>query len=87
MNHARKVSAWCEMPHPVIMTCPANIDIPGFLAHLGTGDYRSTIEVIRTDNPFPLTCGLVCPAPCESACVREERQRRSLHKANEVKGS
>ena len=40
------------------------------MAHLGHGDYRSTIEVIRRDNPLPLTCGLVCPAPCESACVR-----------------
>ena len=55
---------------PCHRTCPANIDIPSFLAHLGHGDYRSTIEVIRRDNPLPLTCGLVCPAPCESACVR-----------------
>ena len=55
---------------PCHSTCPANIDIPSFMAHLGNGDYRSTIEVIRRDNPLPLTCGLVCPAPCESACVR-----------------
>ena len=55
---------------PCHRTCPANIDIPSFIAHLGHGDYRSTIETIRLDNPFPMTCGLVCPAPCESACVR-----------------
>ena len=55
---------------PCHSTCPANIDIPSFIAHLGHGDYRSTIEVIRKDNPLPLVCGLVCPAPCESACVR-----------------
>ena len=62
-----------DLPHhaaPCHRTCPANIDIPTFMAHLGNGDYRSTIEVIRRDNPLPLTCGLVCPAPCESACVR-----------------
>ena len=62
-----------DLPHhaaPCHRTCPANIDIPTFMAHLGHGDYRSTIEVIRRDNPLPLTCGLVCPAPCESACVR-----------------
>jgi NADH-quinone oxidoreductase subunit F len=57
-------------PAPCHSTCPANIDIPTFMAHLGNGDYRATIEVIRRDNPLPLTCGLVCPAPCESACVR-----------------
>ena len=55
---------------PCHNTCPANIDIPSFIAHLGHDDYRATIEVIRRDNPLPLTCGLVCPAPCESACVR-----------------
>ncbi|MCK7490684.1 MAG: FAD-dependent oxidoreductase [Comamonadaceae bacterium] len=62
-----------DLPHhaaPCHGTCPANIDIPSFMAHLGHGDYRATIEVIRRDNPLPLTCGLVCPAPCESACVR-----------------
>ena len=51
-------------------TCPANIDIPSFIAHVGHGDIGLVIEVIRRDNPLPLTCGLVCPAPCESACVR-----------------
>jgi NADPH-dependent glutamate synthase beta subunit-like oxidoreductase len=55
---------------PCHSTCPANIDIPSFIAHLGNGDYQATIEVIRRDNPLPLTCGLICPAPCESACVR-----------------
>jgi NADH-quinone oxidoreductase subunit F len=55
---------------PCHATCPANIDIPSFMAHLGHGDHRATIEVIRRDNPLPLVCGLVCPAPCESACVR-----------------
>jgi hypothetical protein len=71
-QHARSES--CPEGHclvrsaaPCHRTCPANIDIPSFMAHLGQGDYRSTIEVIRRDNPLPLTCGLVCPAPCESA--------------------
>ncbi len=76
-QHVRRefcVEGMClDLPHlvaPCHRTCPANIDIPSFMAHLGHGDYRATIEVIRRDNPLPLTCGLVCPAPCESACVR-----------------
>jgi NADPH-dependent glutamate synthase beta subunit-like oxidoreductase/formate hydrogenlyase subunit 6/NADH:ubiquinone oxidoreductase subunit I len=74
-SHARREScpegACLELPAaPCHTACPANIDIPSFMAHLGNGDYRATIEVIRRDNPLPLTCGLVCPAPCESACVR-----------------
>ena len=74
-SHARRESCpegVCLERHaaPCHSTCPANIDIPSFMAHLGHGDYRATIEVIRHDNPLPLVCGLVCPAPCESACVR-----------------
>ena len=74
-RHARREACpegICLVRHaaPCHGTCPANIDIPSFIAHLGHGDYRATIEVIRRDNPLPLTCGLVCPAPCESACLR-----------------
>ena len=74
-QHARRESCpeglcFEHQAAPCHGTCPANIDIPSFIAHIGHGDYRAAIEVIRRDNPLPLTCGLVCPAPCESACVR-----------------
>jgi NADH-quinone oxidoreductase subunit F len=75
--HARRESCpegeCLELPNhtaPCHQTCPANIDIPSFIAHLGNGDDRATVAVIRRDNPFPLVCGLVCPAPCESSCLR-----------------
>jgi len=74
-RHARRESCpeglcFEHQAAPCHGTCPANIDIPSFIAHIGHGDYRAAIEVMRRDNPLPLTCGLVCPAPCESACVR-----------------
>ena len=77
-SHARRESCpeqLCQLSPgrraaPCHSACPANIDIPSFMAHIGHGDYRSAIAVITRDNPLPLTCGLVCPAPCESACVR-----------------
>ena len=74
-RHARRESCpeglCLERPAaPCHRTCPANIDIPSFIAHLGHGDYRAAIEVIRRDNPLPLTCGLVCPAHANrSACA------------------
>ena len=74
-RHARRDncpenSCLVRRPAPCQSTCPANIDIPSFLAHIGHGDHAKAIEVITRDNPLPLTCGLVCPAPCESACMR-----------------
>ncbi|MTJ79727.1 MAG: 4Fe-4S dicluster domain-containing protein [Telmatospirillum sp.] len=55
---------------PCRSACPADIDIPGFLAHIGSGRYDDALRVIARDNPLPHSCGLVCPAPCEAACLR-----------------
>ncbi|WP_158240794.1 FAD-dependent oxidoreductase [Telmatospirillum siberiense] len=55
---------------PCRAACPADIDIPGFLAHIGRGRYDEALRVIAKDNPLPHSCGLVCPAPCEAACLR-----------------
>ncbi|MFH1034625.1 MAG: FAD-dependent oxidoreductase [Pseudomonadota bacterium] len=52
--------------------CPAGIDIPSFLALVGQGRHAEAVAVIRQDNPLPYTCGLICPAPCEGACLRGE---------------
>ncbi len=62
----------CFEPHvaPCRAACPADIDIPGFLAHIGHGHYDDALRVIAKDNPLPHSCGLVCPAPCEDACLR-----------------
>jgi NADPH-dependent glutamate synthase beta subunit-like oxidoreductase/formate hydrogenlyase subunit 6/NADH:ubiquinone oxidoreductase subunit I/NADH:ubiquinone oxidoreductase subunit F (NADH-binding) len=75
-NRSRCPDGGCALSGPIRRAapcqskCPANIDIPSFMAHIGHGEYRASLAVILRDNPLPLTCGLVCPAPCESACVR-----------------
>ncbi|MCF8045705.1 MAG: FAD-dependent oxidoreductase, partial [Desulfarculaceae bacterium] len=55
---------------PCQRACPAHIDIPGFINLAGTGRWKESLETIIYDNPFPHVCGLVCPAPCEDACLR-----------------
>jgi NADPH-dependent glutamate synthase beta subunit-like oxidoreductase/Pyruvate/2-oxoacid:ferredoxin oxidoreductase delta subunit len=55
---------------PCQNACPAHVDIPSFLAHVGRGNYAEAVAVIARENPLPFTCGLICPAPCESACAR-----------------
>ena len=55
---------------PCHLACPAGIDIPSFLAYIAQGNHQEAWEVMREDNPFPWVCGLVCPHPCERACVR-----------------
>lgn len=55
---------------PCQAACPANLDIPSFIADIGHHRYDEAVQVIVQDNPLPMTCGLVCPAPCETACLR-----------------
>jgi putative selenate reductase YgfK subunit len=57
-------------PAPCHSACPTNIDIPSYLALVAKGRYAEALQVMREDNPFPWVCGLICPHPCERACVR-----------------
>jgi NADPH-dependent glutamate synthase beta subunit-like oxidoreductase/ferredoxin len=60
------------LPATCQSACPAHIDIPGFMALIGSGDYAGAVELMVRDNPLPHVCGLICPAPCETACLRGE---------------
>lgn len=55
---------------PCVMTCPANVDIQNYLRHVGNGNFKAAIQVIKDSNPFPSVCGRVCPHPCEGQCRR-----------------
>jgi NADPH-dependent glutamate synthase beta subunit-like oxidoreductase len=55
---------------PCRQTCPAEIDIPKYIAQIREGDYEGAVNTIRERNPFLLACGRVCPHPCEDNCRR-----------------
>ncbi|MBF0135977.1 MAG: FAD-dependent oxidoreductase [Magnetococcus sp. DMHC-1] len=55
---------------PCEATCPANIDIQGYVAHIANGDFASAVRLIKERNPLPVVCGRICPHPCESQCRR-----------------
>ncbi|MGD9043973.1 MAG: FAD-dependent oxidoreductase [Desulfobacterales bacterium] len=55
---------------PCRQTCPAEIDIPLYIDQIRKGDYEGAVNTIRERNPFLLSCGRVCPHPCEVNCRR-----------------
>jgi len=56
---------------PCMTSCPAGIDIPGFLSHLKSGDVTRAHELITRSLPFPGILGRICKRPCEDACRRQ----------------
>ena len=62
----------CGLSHPVpcVSTCPAHVDIPGYVALVREGRYDDAVRLIRKDNPFPSACAYVCEHPCEGQCRR-----------------
>ncbi len=66
---------------PCINLCPAHVDIPGYIALVGEGDYAGAINLIRKDNPLPTACAMICEHPCENRC-----RRRLLDDAVNIRG-
>jgi dihydropyrimidine dehydrogenase (NAD+) subunit PreT len=56
---------------PCTLACPANVDVPGFVAALARGDADAAAETILAENLLGGTCARVCPVQelCEGACV------------------
>lgn len=67
-NH--KCTCFYKTPVPCVSLCPAGVDIPGYIALIREGRFEDAVRLIRKDNPFPTTCGLICEHPCEARCRR-----------------
>jgi len=57
--------------------CPSEIDVPGFIRKIATGNPAGAARTILAANPLGATCGAVCPVErlCEGACVRNQMDR------------
>lgn len=51
-------------------TCPAEIEVHGYVGLIAQGHFREALELIKEKNPFPSICGRVCHNPCETKCRR-----------------
>ena len=55
---------------PCKETCPAGVDVQGYISLIDKGLYNDAIALIKETNPLPAICGRVCVRPCEVACRR-----------------
>ncbi len=72
ISHIKEHHCVSSVPQsiPCVANCPAGVDIPGYVALVGKGEYADAVRLIRKDNPFPTACALVCEHPCENYCRR-----------------
>ncbi|MEZ5148246.1 MAG: FAD-dependent oxidoreductase [Bacteroidales bacterium] len=55
---------------PCKQTCPAGVDVQGYISYIEKGMYHEAVALIKETNPLPAVCGRVCVRPCEVACRR-----------------
>jgi len=57
---------------PCVTTCPAGINVQGYVQLIGQGKYKEAVALIMERLPLPGVLGRVCPHPCETQCRRAE---------------
>jgi 2-oxoacid:acceptor oxidoreductase gamma subunit (pyruvate/2-ketoisovalerate family)/2-oxoacid:acceptor oxidoreductase delta subunit (pyruvate/2-ketoisovalerate family) len=57
---------------PCTSNCPAGTDVRLFVKQTSEGKFEEAYKTIYEHNPFPSTCGRVCPHFCEQNCNRIE---------------
>ena len=71
-SHIHNGFCSCNSNQPVacVKSCPAGVDIPGYIVLVQQGRYADAVRLIRRDNPMPTTCAYICEHPCENRCKR-----------------
>jgi len=65
---------------PCVVACPADVDVPRFVAQIGDGDPLAAALTIAEENVLGASCARVCPTEvlCEGACVLLSRGMRPV---------
>ena len=55
---------------PCKMTCPARVNVQGYVQLIKQKEYLKAVDLIRQRNPLSAICGRICTHPCEAECTR-----------------
>ena len=69
VEEAQKEAMRCVECGLCIATCPAHMNIPGYIKAVRNGDLQQGLELLYETNPLPATCGRICTHRCEDVCA------------------
>ncbi len=68
-EQAEKEADRCIQCGICVATCPAHMDIPGYIKSVREGDMEKGLHLLYDTNPLPEICGRVCTHRCETVCA------------------
>ena len=68
-EQAEKEADRCIQCGLCISTCPAHMDIPGYIKAIREGNVEDGLKLMYETNPMPAMCGRVCTHRCEFDCA------------------
>ena len=65
---------------PCVEACPANVDVPAFVAALARDEQEEAARIVFAENLLGGTCARVCPVElfCQGACVLQHEGRKPV---------
>ena len=69
-KHCRAGVCAAMFTSPCENTCPANINVPGYVSLIAAGRFQDAYNLVMQENPLPAICGRICTRPCERKCRR-----------------
>jgi NADH-quinone oxidoreductase subunit F len=69
-KHCRAGVCTALFTSPCENTCPANINVSGYISLIAAGRFQDSYNLVMQENPFPAVCGRICTRQCERKCRR-----------------
>jgi NADH-quinone oxidoreductase subunit F len=69
-KHCRAGVCSSMFTSPCENTCPANVNVTGYISLIAAGRFQDAYNLVMRENPLPAICGRICTRPCERKCRR-----------------